>query len=425
MSLIFSSLNLFVKKQRDINYFFLFFLLLLIFGVFFYEAIGFDPMDEMFQIILLGIFLLFVLWNRDLVYRRMGIYWLISFIFYSAYSFAIHSNVPSSIFLDILLQAKPFLGFFCVFYAGQVMSGKEKKTLRLVVLGLFFVSLLVLLVGVVSGSFYRVLKWFYMHPSRYATAIVLLSMLYLYASKFNRTNKFIFLVMLSFGLLSAKGKFYGFYAFAVLFTIIYGHRFYLRMSFRNLIFGVLALSAVLFAAQEKVIYYSQGFLADKADTEDFLARPVLYLTAGKILYDYFPFGSGFGSFATHASRTSYSEIYEEYGIDKVWGLSRDYPYFIADTHYPSLAQFGVVGILLFILFWRAIIQMANRCKEMDPDNPAYFFVVLIIVFLVIEMVADATFTNNRGFISMVFLGYLLNEYKRSEMSNRPDVSLES
>jgi O-antigen ligase len=395
-------------------------MLLLIFGVFFYELIGFDPMDEIFQMVLIGTFLLFVFWSGDIKIGRIGIYWLLSFLFYAVYSFAIHSNVSSSILLDVLLQAKPFLGFLCVFYAGQVMSAKEKKILRVVVLVLFFVSLTVLSIGLFSGNLEGVLKGFYAHPSRYGTAIVLLSMFYLYTSKFNRKNKIIFLVMLSFGLFSAKGKFYGYYAFAVLLTLIYGHRFYLRLSFRNLIFGVLAISAVLFAAQEKLMYYSQGFLADKAETNDFLARPVLYLTAGKILQDYFPFGSGFGSFATYASRTSYSRIYEEYGIDKVWGLSRDYPYFIADTQYPSLAQFGVVGVLLFILFWRAIIQMANRYKEKEPDNPAYFFVVLIIVFLLIEMVADATFTYNRGFILMAFLGYLLNEYKRSGKLVQPE-----
>ena len=421
MNLILSSLKLLIEKQKEINYFFLVFLLLLIFGVFFYEAIGFDPLDEFFQIVLLGIFLLFVFWNRDLKFRRMGIFWLISFVFYAIYSFAIHSNAPSSILLDITLQAKPFLGFFCVFYAGQVMSPKQKKVLRHVVLALFFVSVVVVAIGLLSGDLFRVLKWFFMHPSRYGTAMVLLSLVYLYTSKFNGKNKILFLVMLSFGLFSAKGKFFGFYAFAVLFTIIYSQRFYLRMSLRNLIFGLVAFLVVLFAAQEKVIYYSKGFFADREETKDFLARPVLYLTSGKILQDYFPFGSGFGSFATHASRTNYSKIYEEYGIDKVWGLSRDYPYFIADTYYPSLAQFGIVGVLLFILFWRAIIQMANRFKEREPDNPAYFFVVLIIVFLMIEMVADATFTNNRGFIFMILLGYLLNEYKSQEMLQRSNI----
>jgi hypothetical protein len=403
-----------VKEQGDINYFFVFFVFLLLFGVFFYKVIGFDPLDEIFQIVLLGIFLLFVFWNGDIKFGRIGVYWILTFIFYFVYSFAIHSNIPSSIFLDVFLQAKPFLGFLCVFYAGQVMSVKEKKVLRVIVLLLFFLSVLVLSIGLFSGNLYSVLKNFYGHPSRYGTAIIVLSMLYLYTSKFNRKNKIIFLVMLSFGLFSDKGKFYGYYVFVLLFTAIYDHRFYLRLSLRNLIFGMLAVSAVLYAAQDKIIYYSYGFVADRAQTNDFLARPVLYMTAGKIFQDYFPFGSGFGSFATHASRIYYSPVYDEYAISKVWGLSRDYSCFITDTYYPSLAQFGIVGVLLFILFWRAIIRMANRYKKRDPDNPAYFFVVLVIVFLLIEMVADATFSSNRGFISMVFLGYLLNEYRRSK-----------
>src|SRR5690606_5958180 len=146
----------------------------------------------------------------------------------------------------------------------------------------------------------------------------------------------------------------------------------------------------------KILFYAQGFFQDRSIEDHYLARPVLYITSVEILQDYFPFGSGFGSFATHASRVVYSPIYEAYEISGVWGLSEEFSSFIADTHFPSLAQFGVVGVVLFILFWRTLIKKANACKLSMPDNSAYFFIVLIFVFLMIEMVADAAFTNNRA-----------------------------
>jgi len=172
-----------------------------------------------------------------------------------------------------------------------------------------------------------------------------------------------------------------------------------------------AVIFVFWAAQDKILFYGQGFFLDKSIEEHNLARPVLYMTSVEILQDYFPFGSGFGSFATHASQVVYSPIYEAYEISSVWGLSEDFSVFVADTHFPSLAQFGIMGVILFVLFWRALIRKANSEKLKDPDNPAYFFIILVIVFLMIELVADAAFTNNRGFFSMLFLGYLFNEYQ--------------
>ena len=70
----------------------------------------------------------------------------------------------------------------------------------------------------------------------------------------------------------------------------------------------------------------------------------------EILADYFPFGSGFATYGTFASGVHYSDIYAQYGMDNIYGLTKSYYSFVADTYYPSLAQFGVVGVCLFFLF---------------------------------------------------------------------------
>lgn len=76
----------------------------------------------------------------------------------------------------------------------------------------------------------------------------------------------------------------------------------------------------------------------------------MMLTSMQILYDYFPFGSGLGSFGTFASAEYYSPVYSAYGIDHLWGLSKDMPAFICDAFYPELAQFGVAGVILYFAF---------------------------------------------------------------------------
>ena len=109
------------------------------------------------------------------------------------------------------------------------------------------------------------------------------------------------------------------------------------------------------------------------------------------------------------SRVDYSPIYGEYGIDYIWGLSKSYSAFIADTYYPSLAEFGVVGLVLFVLFWFYIIKKAFSFFMKTNDTRLIIMSLLIIGFLAIENVADATFTSNRGFFMMIFLGLILSE----------------
>lgn len=404
-----------IKTSKEVNYYFLFFILALVFAFFLNELIGFNPLDEVFQIGLIVIFFILSIWKGELRFGKMGVVWVGAFLFYLVYSFYITSNTPAAIFLDLLLQAKPFLAFFCIYYAGQVMSKHEKQVLKSVVVFLYIIALVVLIGTLIKNDLGNVMIMFFGHSSKFGTAIVILSLLYLYTSEFTRKNRLVFILMLSVGLFSTRAKFYGFYAFSLLMVLIYNPRFFLKLSFRNLVLGVFIVGLVFWAAQEKILYYAQGFFLDKTIVDHNLARPALYVTSVQIMYDYFPFGSGFGSFATHASGAFYSEIYRDYEIDMVWGLSEDFSPFVADTHFPSLAQFGVVGLFLFVLFWRELIKEANRRKKADPSNHAYLLIVLVFVFLMIEMVADAAFTNNRGFISMLFLGYLFNEYSKSDV----------
>lgn len=78
-------------------------------------------------------------------------------------------------------------------------------------------------------------------------------------------------------------------------------------------------------------------------------------------YDYFPFGCGLGSFGTFASAEYYSPIYEMYGLNHIWGLSKNMPIFICDAFYPELAQFGIIGAILY--FFSGIQLSGNQLPK--------------------------------------------------------------
>ena len=76
-----------------------------------------------------------------------------------------------------------------------------------------------------------------------------------------------------------------------------------------------------------------------------MARPATYTTATTIIFkDYIPFGSGLGTFATNAAAQYYSPLYYKYGLNDIWGLYPDNPMFLADAFFPTLAEFGMVGL---------------------------------------------------------------------------------
>ena len=92
-------------------------------------------------------------------------------------------------------------------------------------------------------------------------------------------------------------------------------------------------------AKDKVAYYfSYGLTA---------ARPALYLVGLRIVRDFFPIGSGFGTFASSLSGEYYSSLYGNYGISGVMGLTQtDYSY-MADVFWPYIyGQLGVLGLSL-------------------------------------------------------------------------------
>jgi hypothetical protein len=255
------------------------------------------------------------------------------------------------------------------------------------------------------------------HESRFATAAIIVAMLYLFACEFTKSNVLLFIVMLALSLLSTRSKAYGFFVIAsglVLF-FFYNKKLTFFFSVRNVIVISCILLGALYFAWTKInfyfIYGSSNITA--GEMSQAFARPALYVGSWWVLVDYFPFGSGFGSYATYFSALYYSDVYYEYGINLIHGLTEEDPAFMADTFYPSLAQFGFVGIALFIYFWVFIIHTANKYKDhRDMEKKKLWIIVwLIVLFFLIESVADSTFTQNRGLFLMVLLGLALSELR--------------
>ena len=95
----------------------------------------------------------------------------------------------------------------------------------------------------------------------------------------------------------------------------------------------------------------------------------------------------------------------------IWGLNPDDDIagtdFYSDTFYPLLAQFGVFGALLFFLFLKR--RWVEGTKQRNDDM--YKLFVFIFVYILIQCIAENTFTGPNGLPPMMMLGFVLSNRK--------------
>jgi hypothetical protein len=123
------------------------------------------------------------------------------------------------------------------------------------------------------------------------------------------------------------------------------------------------------------------------------ARTALYLVAPQVANDYFPLGSGLGTFGTYISSKHYSDIYVEYGLSSIWGL-RAQDTFITDTFWPAvLAELGWIGFILFMASTLVVTrhQIKSYYQSLAPDTDFFLCSFLVSMYLLIDSVAAPTF----------------------------------
>lgn len=122
-------------------------------------------------------------------------------------------------------------------------------------------------------------------------------------------------------------------------------------------------------------------------------RARLYNTGFEIAEDKFPFGVGFGRFATYQSRTHYSPVYAEYGLNNIWGLSKRVPTFIDDTSWPGiLGETGWAGFVIYLTGLGIVFRLLIRTyRSTGPDLSWLPLAALTaLIALLVDSIGDPT-----------------------------------
>lgn len=370
------------------------------------------PIDELMLLLFLLVIVLDLVVNRDFSRYKPLIVLEGVFFFYFIFSVLFRDfNTVGAMANDFILEQKAFVPFIIAYSMAPKFSSGMKYVLKITSVA----TALILCVIFFSGLTKLVLG----HVYHYGTISVSVSLLYLYCSidgsgKVSRRDLAVAVALLSVGLLGTRSKFFGEYVAILFMLFIYRPGLVRNMNFKHAAVMILAAACIIVVAWEKINFYFISGAADafsfSADELESIARPVLYATMFLVLADFPIFGSGLASFACHSSSSyvNYSGLYIEYGIDKVYGLSPKMSDFVSDTYYPVLAQFGLVGIALFLFFWMwiwkklRIVLHLGRVLEFSIGVSA-------ICYVMIESTSSATILQIGGYVPMMLLGMIVSD----------------
>ena len=367
----------------------------------------FDLADELLCIILMiyG----FTKWTHRRKNRRiekeMYQYWGI-IGFYTVYSILINITTFRGVYLDFLQQIRPYMVFYMTLFMAPQFTEKQKK---LIVWSMLATTVLFVIRTGAIQSYEAGLE-----QGDLPMVALTTGMTYFLFMKESKKNTYIAIAIMLVGLMSGKSKYMG-QCVCFIGIVIYLKN---KVNYRNpKVYALLAIltAAVLFVSWSKFsAYYIDGF---EGETEELAARPATYKTAfGKILWDYFPFGSGLGSFATAAAAKEYSPLYYKYNLNEIWGMTPDFTAFMADSFYPSLCEYGVVGIFLFCVFWKRRLKEVQNITDMNH----YKMALMSILALAIDSTSNTAYLSGGGMGLFMTLAICLNSNEEEDDDEEDD-----
>lgn len=360
-------------------------------------VVNFDWSDEILTVALLGyafMKLRFLVKDKG---RKTEINIYIGLmIFYLAYSFFIKITTPRGILLDFMQQLRPYAVFYLTWMMAPDFSPKQKKRIKWVMLLSFFGYL-------IAFKFKPSLVTPYGSGESAALGQIALccAMIYYLFSKQTKRNRNIAILIMLLGLISGKSKYFG--ECVVFIALVIFVKSKINFTSVSTLLKVAALgSVVIFFTWTKFnAYYVEGF----QEEAQAMARPATYETGIKIMFkDYIPFGSGLGSFGTAAAAKEYSPLYYKYQLNTIWGLDPSNPMFLADAFYPTLAEYGIVGLFFFLWFWKRRLWEANKIHNLIY----YRMALMCILSLALESTADSSYLSGKGMGYFMILALCLN-----------------
>ncbi|MBR6270339.1 MAG: O-antigen ligase family protein [Bacteroidales bacterium] len=178
--------------------------------------------------------------------------------------------------------------------------------------------------------------------------------------------------------------------------VLTGYVFYLTSAKRwvKMTISSLGLAAiiVILSVSASFMLKFENYLDSNTDEDAYakIARPALYYRAFEMAADFFPFGTGQGTYGSVPVNIVGSRVYSDYELDKIWGLGDDTDFsFKMDAHWASiLGEMGYIGAILYLLlFFYPALKISRKMEGEDEKTRRYY--IYIIRMGILTLFAEA------------------------------------
>ena len=165
------------------------------------------------------------------------------------------------------------------------------------------------------------------------------------------------------------------------------------------------LRVLLLLASPPLLYVAwlvlEDLLADRVALYLFgtSVRGLMYQVSAQIAVDYFPLGSGAGTFGSAPSRDIYySNLYHYYGLSGHYGASPLYSSYLMDTWWPKiLAESGFVGAILYAIALIAPLRISLKSYARLPGIANILAWTMLTLLLCVAL-GSAAFNSDHGML---------------------------
>ena len=369
----------------------------------------FDELLALFSLFWLCVYVV----KKKLKVTKYGLYMFITLcilIITGLYSSFKYNYQPIwVVFSDVLLLIKFFLVYTFIQAVYDNLFLKEyKKNIAFHAKIIIYIFLILTILNIIFKlwpvNIFRfglmANQLFYSHPTVLASTCVFLISIVILTESDEKTQYINILILLLILATTLRFKAIGVGVIIILMLL------YFRFTDKKIslwVFGILALCAIFIAWNQINIYY---FKLDGS------ARKMLTLKSIEIARDYFPGGTGFGTFGSYFSSVVYSPIYGMYGLSNIYGLQQGNTSFVNDTFWPMiLGQFGVLGLLAYIILL-IMIYLKIQKSYANGSKDIYIAQMVAFIYLLISSTSESAFVNPLAISFAMIIG--INNLNKKE-----------
>lgn len=293
----------------------------------------------------------------------------------------------------VLSDVIVFFKFFLIYFFTKIFfENKLRRYSKAICINIKLITVVLFVLSILNYIFrffpfgierfgISVNRLFFEYPTVLAAVtIMLMTNLFFFGYKPNKTFYITIVMQILLLFSTLRMKAIGFAAISII-LMVHILKFNKKIKIGNII---LLFIICLCVGYRQIMFYF---------TQDNSARGSLLNTSFEIANDYFPIGTGFGTYGSYFSGVNYSPLYEMYGINNVFGLNEEDPAFLSDSFWPMIiGQFGYIGTILYAIC--ILLIFFNIQEKYSKNNKnIYLSKILVLAYLLISSTSEAAFVH--------------------------------